>query len=432
MVLLCAVLLELGGNMLLHRLSVREMVTGDAAQRIALRLDSAARVAATANRPDRARMMGSLSGDGLILNWVPDTVITDFSGSLEPLGEMRDRLTATTPRLAGERLRLSLLPSAQAGRQDLLGALRLTDGSFVTFRVQPFLDAPLSPAIITMLHMLLMGTVMLIALLMVSTLLRPLRDLAAAADATGRGEIGRVAPSGPDEVRRVATAFAAMQTRLVRMVEDHTEALIAVSHDLRTPIQRLRLRSSIIADDETRGEIERDLADMERFIDSALSYVRSGQDEPRRLIDLGALLTTIVDDAADLGVGIGYDGPDNLPVTTRPVALRRTMDNLIDNARRHADRITVTLEADTDLRITVADNGPGIPAERRGDALTPFRRLDTPVSSGDGPVAGAGLGLPAAQRTVEALGGSLTLDDGPLGGLAVRIILPHETDAPAA
>lgn len=423
LVLLCALGLELAGNLVLHRIEMRLLVSRDDSRVIAAQLVEAERVAAGIPQAARAARMRALSRPGLALNWVPATVITDFSPSLEPLAAMRARLAGAAPRLDGDRLRLSLLPSPVPGRRDLIGALRLADRTFVTFRVTPFLGAPLPLVTIVAFHLLLMALVLGVALAMVRALVRPLRTLAEAADATGRGRLGRIEPEGPDEVRRVAIAFDAMQTRLLRMMEDHAQALVAVSHDLRTPIQRLKLRASLLGDDEAQQTIVDDLAEMERFIDSTLAYVRSGEEEPVRLIDLSALLATVVDDAGDAGADIRFDGPDTLDLPGRPLATRRMIDNLVGNAARHASRTAVTLSVRGDRAIIcVDDDGPGIPVERRAEALLPFHRLDP--ARGSASSGGAGLGLPSALRTAQALGGTLELDEAPMGGLRVRIDLP--------
>jgi signal transduction histidine kinase len=258
---------------------------------------------------------------------------------------------------------------------------------------------------------------------MIRTLVRPLGNLAEAADRTGDGGVGPITVEGPAEVRRVAAAFSAMQARLLKAMDDHTQALVAVSHDLRTPIQRLRLRASLLPDAEARDAIGADLAEMESFIDSTLSYFRSGEDEAPRLIDAAAMLATIADTAADLGDHVRYRGPDSFPVRGRPVAIRRIIANLLDNARRHACHIELTLtEGEAGwFHFDVDDDGPGIPPARREEALLPFRRLD----SARGQSGGAGLGLAAARKSALVMGGTLTLHDSALGGLRVRLTLPR-------
>ena len=423
LVLLCAVALEFLGNVALQRWQERELIGSEQVERIAQRLVAAERETLALHPKHRGRALQALGGDGLSLNWVPRSVITDYAASFSQLADMRARLARAAPGLSGRELRLTLIPSAVAGERDLIGALQLADATYITFRVSPYLGAPPSPAAVIAMHLLLVVAVLGLALVMVHALVRPLHKLAAAADATGQGQVGTIVAEGPPEVRRVATAFAAMQRRLVDAMEDHTHALVAVSHDLRTPIQRLRLRASLLEDEEAREAITADLVEMEHFIESTLAYFRSGEDEAPRLIDVAAIVSTAADNAADLGAEIGYRGPDELPVTGRPLAIKRIIANLVDNARRHGERIELILaeEAPGHFAIAVEDDGPGIPADQRVEALLPFRRLDNARARDAG---GAGLGLASAAKAAQAMGGMLTLNDSRLGGLAARLILP--------
>lgn len=423
LVLVGAVVLELLGNVALQQWQQRELVPEQQVERMAARLVEAERIALASHPKHRGRLMQDLAGDGMTLNWVPRTVITDFSGSFAQLSAMRTRLVDAAPGLAGRELRLTLMPSATAGERDLVGAAALADGSYLTFRVGPYLGAPPRPVTVILLHLLLIALVLGVALVMVRALVRPLRSLAEAADTTGEGQVGTIVAEGPPEVQRVATAFAAMQSRLLGAMEDHTHALVAVSHDLRTPIQRLRLRAALLNDAEARDAITADLVEMDHFIESTLAYFRTGEDEKPRLVDVAVLISTAADTAADLGDNIVYRGPDEFLVTGRPMAIKRILANLIDNARRYADRVELILcEAGPDrFTIDIEDDGPGIRPDKRAEALLPFRRLDGARHKEAG---GAGLGLAAAQKSAAAMGGSLTLGESDLGGLAIRIELP--------
>lgn len=427
LILLCAVALEAAGNVALHRWQDRELVSLERARRAAEQLTVARQIASSTAPEDRATAMRALEFDGVRFNWVPRTVITDFSYDMEPLAGMRERLVAYAPALSRHELRLTLLPSEGGRERDLVGALRLEDGSFISFRIVRYLGAYPSLAMVVTLHLLLLAAVFGAALLMVRALIGPLRELAQAADETGRSRLTRIVPAGPHEVRRVAVAFSAMQARLMRMMEDNTQALIAVSHDLRTPIQRLRLRAGLLDDAEARETIAGDLAEMERFIDATLAYVRGGEDEEPRLVDVATLVSTAVDDAADTGARIVFSGPEVLLLKVRPTALRRMLDNLIDNGRRHGEHVEITLSGEDRVGATieVEDDGPGIPEDKRSLAVQPFQRL------GGETAGGAGLGLAFVQRTLEAQGGKLTLGESRLGGLSARIELPDAGDGPA-
>ncbi|BAV63600.1 ATP-binding protein [Sphingobium cloacae] len=422
LVVAAAVLLELCGNIALHRWQEAELVPASQIRRISARLVEAERAAIVHHPRDRGRTMHELAGDGMTLNWVARTVITDFGAYTTRLGQLREAMIGGEPGLAARELRLTLIPSAEPGKRDLLGARQLVDGSFVTFRIGPYLDAPPHPATVVAMHLLLTLGVLLIAVLMVRALVQPLRNLAEAADATGHGRKGSFRIEGPPEVRRVAAAFSAMQARLVQTMEDHTQSLISVSHDLRTPIQRLHLRAALIDDPEAREALAVDLGEMEHFIESTLSYFRSGDEEPLRRIDLAAIAMTAVDTASDLGADIRYEGPDAFETMARPLAMKRVIANLIDNARRHADRIVLTLRSvdHGGFEMDVDDDGPGIPADLRAEAVLPFRRLEQAPGQGHG---GAGLGLAAVDRAMAAMGGRLILTDSPLGGLKARLVV---------
>lgn len=421
LVLLAALAVEFAGNAFLNKWQERGLLSTEQTRRIAEQLASAEQIVTEVDPRLRPALMADMTIRGMTLNWVPGTVITDSSAAHPQLARMRARLDELAPRLAGRDLRLSLIPSGKSGERDLLGALRVADGSFVTFRVRPFLGSPPSFAMTMALHLLLVGIVLGAALLMMRALVWPLQELAEAADATGRGATPDIKIEGPWEVRRVASAFRAMQARLLQMIEDHTQALIAVSHDLRTPIQRLRLRTALLADEELREAISADLVDMEKFIGSVVGFMQGGSEEEDKLVDLAAIAMTLVDNISDMGVDIGYDGPDELPVRLKPLALKRALGNLVENACRHAGQVRITLRAGDPIVLSVEDDGPGIPAAQRGEAFLPFRKLGPESGRRSG---SSGLGLAIARKAVASFDGDLVLGDSAMGGLAAAIEIP--------
>ncbi|WP_206742914.1 ATP-binding protein [Erythrobacter sp. SG61-1L] len=425
LVLVVAVLLELLGNIVLHRWQEPELISAPQIRMIAARLAKAEQTVLSTPRPERSHAMHELAIGGMTLNWVPRTVITDFTPSLPQLERLHEDIVRAEAGLGQRELRMTLMPSVAPGQRDLLGALRLSDGSFATFRFSPYLASPPRPGTVVMMHILLIVVVLGIAALMVRALVQPLRALAEAADATEQGRIGRFRIEGPPEIQRVATAFSEMQARLLKTMDDQTQALVAVSHDLRTPIQRLILRASLIEDTETSVAMAADLDEMEHFIEATLSYFRNGKDEEPRLVDVAAIAMTVADTAADLGADVHYLGADTLQARVRPLAFKRALSNLVDNACRHAARIEVTLQESAPDRFTidVEDDGPGIPADKRGEAVLPFRRLDTSRGQQRG---GAGLGLASATRALAVMGGSLTLGQSGLGGLKASVDLPRQ------
>ncbi|MFM2044523.1 MAG: hypothetical protein RLY86_3099 [Pseudomonadota bacterium] len=259
---------------------------------------------------------------------------------------------------------------------------------------------------------------------------RPLRRFAAAANRLG---VDMNAPSldenGPREVRLAASAFNRMQTRLRAFVEDRTRMLAAISHDLRTPLTRMRLRAEFIDDDATREKMLEDLGEMESMIGSTLAFARDeAQQEEIQPLDLGRLVGRLVEDCRDAGHPVGYSPPSEpLPVMVRAVALRRAVGNILDNAVKYGNRADVALACGGDtVTIRIDDTGPGIPVEERENVFRPFYRLESSRSRDTG---GTGLGLSVANDVIRAHGGEIRLENRVEGGLRVTLVLPRALDA---
>lgn len=424
LVLFAALAIEYAGTAFLNRIENRQLASHQRIERFAKQLIVADQIAAHVEPARRPRLMADMRSSGLALNWVPSTVITDSSTGHAHLGRLRVRLHEIEPSLAKRDLRLSLLPSDDGKQRDLLGALRLDDGSFVTFRVRPFLAATPSYAATAVMHLALMLLVLGAALFMTWTLVRPLEELARAADATGRREHAMIPVSGPWEVQRVATAFRAMQSRLLQMMSDHTNAFVALSHDLRTPIQRMQLRSGLIRDEELRRGMAVDLADMEKFVSSVLDFIESGLEEEDKLIDLAALAMTVADNISDAGFDVEYDGPDTLQIWTKPIAIKRALANLVDNACRHGEQVRIVLRADQEVVLSVEDDGPGIEPGLHELAFQPLQRN---LAKGPDYAGGSGFGLAIVKNAVRAMGATISLDQSSMGGLAAKITLPRKS-----
>lgn len=267
------------------------------------------------------------------------------------------------------------------------------------------------------------------SVLLVRWLTGPLRRLAQAADRIGHGSIVPVPQGGPEEVRRLARALEAMQARIDRLVNDRTQALAAVSHDLRTPLTRMRLRAGFLDDADIQIRMEADLDEMEAMIAATLAYLQGEADpEPEQLTDIGAMLSTLCNAAADAGAAVTCAGPHHCDLRCRPVALRRAVTNLIENAVGYAGAARVRLSATTDqLRITVDDDGPGIPPGELERVFAPFYRLEASRNRSTG---GVGLGLTISRQAVAEQGGRLTIANRPGGGLRADISLPRPEAAP--
>lgn len=256
---------------------------------------------------------------------------------------------------------------------------------------------------------------------------KPLAQLAAAADQLGLGHSQSPLPEvGAREVQRTIRAFNKMQQRLYKQIQDRSNMLAAISHDLRTPITTLRLRAEFIEDAEIRQKSLNTLQEMEAILSASLAFARDeAADEKPRAIDLAALLQSLVDDHVDLGGHSHYQGVDKKTLTCRPVSLRRALNNLIDNASNYADQTEVTLlETSDGVTILIEDNGPGIPEDKLDEVLTPFYRLEGSRNTATG---GTGLGLALANSIILAHGGSLKIENRMnQTGLRVTVSLPNE------
>ncbi len=249
---------------------------------------------------------------------------------------------------------------------------------------------------------------------------RAIRRLAAAAELFGMGrDRDPIKPEGASEVRQAAAAFNRMQARITRFLSQRTEMLAGVSHDLRTPLTRLRLALAMLppgaSHPEDVADMTADLEEMDRMIGGYLSFARGEGIEQAQEVDLSLMLSDVAAGARRAGAEVALDVPSGLTVLLRPDALRRAINNLLDNARRHARRIAMSARpGERNVEVLVDDDGPGIAPERRESV---FRAFET----GGG---GTGLGLTIARDIVRAHGGDIVLEHSPLGGLRARIRLP--------
>jgi len=256
------------------------------------------------------------------------------------------------------------------------------------------------------------------------SLTRPLRRFAEAAESFGLdSEPAPLAETGPEEVRKATRAFNRMQRRISEMAAQRLRTLAAVSHDLRTPITRLRLRAEFVSETDLRRKLLRDLDQMEAMVESCLSYLRGGAQRDCVDFDLVSLLQTIVDQFVDMGADVHFDGSGHVVLQGGPEDLERAFSNLVDNAVKYADSAEVSLRESGGVAIIeVSDRGAGIPEQRRAAMLEPFERGVAENARKVRP--GFGLGLAISRAIVEAHGGRLELDARAGGGLVARVILP--------
>lgn len=305
--------------------------------------------------------------------------------------------------------------------------VRLSDGDPVTIEFRPRPGLPLSP----WLPYVLAGQLLLVALscwAAVRLATAPLRTLAEAADALGPDlRPAEVPERGPSEVVRAARALNAMQRRIAGYVDERLRILAAISHDLQTPITRMRLRIDMMDEGVQQQRLGDDLLQLQDLVREGLDYARAmhGKPEPAHATDLGSLLDSIVLDYRDGGAPVGYagfDGGRGATVHTRPKALRRIVCNLIDNALKYAGDAEVVLDCTQPQRVAirVLDRGPGIPHAMLDAVFEPFYRLE---GSRNRETGGSGLGLAIARQLAATLPGELTLHNRPEGGLEARLSL---------
>lgn len=262
-----------------------------------------------------------------------------------------------------------------------------------------------------------------IAILFIRNQVRAIERLASAAEAFGRGaDVAAFKPHGAKEVRAAATAFLDMRSRIQRHIEQRTALLASVSHDLRTPLTRLKLALALAEPTKRTAEMKRDLSEMEHMVDEYLAFARGEGGEATEPAPLRPLIEAVSEGARRMGAQVKIDVDPGLIATARPNALKRALANLVMNAAAHGEHVEVAARRGAQgLEITVDDDGPGIPAEQHEEAFKAFVRLD---ESRNQNIKGVGLGLAIARDVARGHGGDVTLDRSPLGGLRALVRLP--------
>jgi signal transduction histidine kinase len=329
-----------------------------------------------------------------------------------------------------ERLRpqdIVVLGSRAEGRT-LIG-LQLPDGMWLNVSATiPPLRPWHSPTFLAA-FLLMTVTAALLTLWAVRRLTAPVRTLAAAAEALGRDVNAPPLPEeGPAEIATAAATFNRMAARIRRFVQDRTEMLTAIGHDLRTPITRLKLRAEFMEDDEQRRKMLADLEELEAMVAATLAFGRDATTtEPVSPLDLAELLRTVLDEAGDarpeVASQLAFEGPAHLTVRARPLALKRAFANLVANAVNYGGAALVRLAPARDglATVQIEDEGPGIPPGELDRVFEPFHRIE---GSRNRETGGVGLGLPIARNILRAHGGDVTLANRPEGGTRAEISLP--------
>lgn len=434
LVLVLGLALSQLGGLLLYAVNRHDVLATIGGQVVADRVAAIVPLVEDASEGERQRVLRTIDVPGLRVGWsraplvaaqeAEDLAATIRMAIVEQLGDRDVRVAVYQP---GE---LWPPPSFEnRAHRRIHGpprgplvrlSVHLADGSWLNFASA--LDVAAGSFWRPRFAFPLILTLLVVGALSAWAVRRATRPFAVFATAAERLGVDVTAPPlaerGPREVRRAAHAFNEMQTRLRRFIEDRTQMLAAISHDLRTPITRMRLRAEFIEDGAERDKMLADLAEMEAMIAATLSFARDDATrEERRPVDLAALLRGLCDD-----MGGSFVGSDALVVQGRPTTLKRAFANLIDNAVKYGGAARLRLSrSEREALVEIDDDGPGIPEAEQDKVFLPFYRLERSRSRETG---GTGLGLAVVRNVVRAHGGDVTLGNRPGGGLTVMVTLP--------
>ncbi len=426
-----SVLVSLIGITLMHALSLwsyehtldRELTLAHET-RLAERIISIKRSVMLVATDRREAVAHELSGGPIEAHWSTVRGATPGGPGIERWKGLAGQVAALTPDLAEADIVVGT--STSSDPHIALVSLRLPDDSWINVSLFAATRPPASGRGTLVSTSLMAFGVILLSVLIARWLTRPIRAVANAASAlTPDGPISVVPEQGPREVRDLAVAFNEMQARIRDLIARRTQSLAAVSHDLRTPLTRLKLRIEDLGDQVIQDAMSADIDEMEQMIDATLSYLKGEETaEPLRRLDLGALLGTIIDHVRDAGHKAEIKISHAVVVEGRLVGLRRAFSNLIGNALRFGTHVAVAAETHgTSIQVTIDDDGPGIPEDLLAAVLEPFVRLEHSRNRETG---GVGLGLTIAKTNIEAHGGTLSLSNRPEGGLRVSVTLPRQ------
>ncbi len=456
LVLVIGVLVSQLAALMLFAGERRSLWSGARGHFVAERMAAVAAQVESLARPERGSAAVRLGGAGVTVFWSGESLVPEAVGGTWDTLFFRRMMLRHMDGYSDDSLRVTYaeaLPSAwheawQASRRRagpragmrmggrrhgmaafsgvpvFLASLRLAEGDWLNFVAPAPGVAPIWAS--RFFAPILLATLVVAGLSVwaVRRATRPLGMLAAAAARLGTDvNAPEIPEGGPREVARAAKAFNEMQRRLRGFVEDRTQMLAAISHDLRTPITRLRLRAEFMEDGEQREKMLADLDEMETMIAATLFFARDdAAREPRTSLDLAALLQSLVSDRADSAADAHFDGPDHLEFQGRPLSLKRAFDNLIGNALKYGHTARVGLIAEKEgVHVSVDDDGPGLPAGELERVFTPFYRVERSRSRETG---GVGLGLSVVRSVIRAHGGEVTLVNRAEGGLRATVTLP--------
>jgi signal transduction histidine kinase len=397
------------------------------------------RAAAFAPRPERQQIIAIAATAapemGIVLNAsAPPEAEASVDYNLDRLRKLvQIQLKELSPPIvvSARRPPVQSVRSSDRDKQEAVLEAALPDGQRITFTI-PGITSFGGGYVLPIFLASFVFVAILIAFWTAGRLARPIRDFARAAERLGVDLTAPpIAVRGPLELRTTIQAFNRMQDRLRRFLGDRTQMLAAISHDLRAPLARLRLRAELVADGDQQRKMFDDLEAMNAMIDSTLAFARDdARQEPRALVDLGILVGDVCEDVADGGGPVSYLGPRGIEVTCRPSVINRAIANLVDNAVKYGGSARVHIVREPEqVVVVIDDDGPGIPVTEQEKVFAPFYRLEP---ARDPAKAGIGLGLCVARTIAREHGGDVTLRNREGGGLSVRIELPTEMAAERA
>lgn len=357
------------------------------------------------------------------IHWYPDRASVPMPHIDHPDKAFPERMQEILGKRAVEGFDPNTDDPGTTGQTHYMLAIQINDGSWITFDTATRIWGldPFTQLLVISLFALFSGVV--VAAFASRRLSRPMNLLAGAAERFGSDvQSPAIHPEGPHEIQVAMRAFNEMQGRIQRFVRDRTEMLAAISHDLRAPLTRMRLRGEYIDDADQQRRLFNDVDEMRAMVDAALAFFRGdGEEEPMTRFDLTALVHTVIDDCRDEGADVSYEGPERMIYEGRPKALKRAIVNLVGNAVRYGSKVCVSLdEFDGQVRLRITDRGPGIPEALHETVFRPFFRAEGSRNRHTG---GVGLGLPTARNIVRGHGGDITLRNLPQG-LEASLWLP--------
>lgn len=434
-----------------------EALTSLGGSQIAERIATISRLVDTSAPAERARIIKAVNGPTLRVTWsqrslVPETFEADwrvklteqilgfylngaeadglrvgYSGSAPVVWPMD---AAPAHQASGMRsgpmpVHMQFMMGGMALGRSLRVSLPLSDGTWLNFAAPITAEAPFwSPRFVLSLSVMAL-TVIMLSVWVVRRLTAPLATFARAAERLGVDVNAPPLPeNGSREVRQSARAFNEMQRRIRRFIDDRTHMIAAISHDLRTPLTRMRLRAEFVENTEQQTKMLNDLDEMEVMISSVLSFARDDATaEAQEVVDIVALVESVCNDMADAGQPVEFMGGQRTLLSCRPATLRRALTNLVDNALKYGETARVELIAtDEQIVFHIDDRGPGIRQNEHEKVFEPFYRVEQSRSRETG---GVGLGLCVARTIVRAHGGDIVLHNLPGGGLRAEVVLPR-------